>query len=119
MNLRNNFVHGSVEVHHTEEGLRDWFAGQALPEAMKKFVISKELAAQWAYEVADEMMEARQTVGNVSLTEDDGWAYYCALDRSTVSGFSSREKALRALKNAGRAASKTNLRGDGYEEKNT
>ena len=42
--------------------LRDYFAAQAIIAYWSKsdFIVSKTNAAEWAYEMADEMMEARK-----------------------------------------------------------
>lgn len=41
--------------------LRDWFAGQAISGAIGKFRVA-QTAAEYAYRVADAMLEAREEV---------------------------------------------------------
>ena len=44
--------------------LRDWFAGQALAAAYTQHENSPDMTAEWAYQVADAMLAARETTND-------------------------------------------------------
>lgn len=52
-------VTAGQQVYATGMSLRDWFAGQALATAYAQHEGSPDRTAEWAYQVADAMLKAR------------------------------------------------------------
>lgn len=48
-----------VEVRYSGMSLRDWFAGQALANLYTHTDENADKVAEWAYQVADAMLDAR------------------------------------------------------------